>query len=639
MKALHKYVIVIVLSLFIASAFLAVSAYAQSSAATTAITEWEMMWEEDPDSTVQDVSSKEREGEWALFSEGNASLGKPVDIDTAWMRVKVPSFDLVRPALSIKRLTARDVTIYINNQIVYNSHRNYPYNKNEIILPLSANESNIVVYIKLATNVGLIGVQGNIHLGEFQQLEKGFMKYGILDVILGAALVFIACGLLICFIFIKKSYLAAGNSLTVIILSVGLMIFTYSPFLHMMYPQIGIISYYSFDLGSTLLMPSIFFFFERVFGKGPFKLIYRFRKLHVIFAVINTVFLIISFISHEVRDWYTIFGAAVFAIFILISNILLIILLAIYCKQRNKEAIILSVGFSMFAVIGGGELAWYYIKQLDYYMFVWKWGILCFLGALVIILARRSIFNYEQMVKYSKQMDIFNNELQRSEKMEIISQLAASVAHEVRNPLQVTRGFLQIIGEKANSEKDKTFMLLAIEELDRASEIITDFLTFAKPQLEQTTILNIGEELQQIEGILVPLATMQGGLITVDLESNLYVRGNSSKFKQALINIIKNSIEALGQEGTIHIRAYENKDTKNVIIRIKDNGEGMTENDLKRLGEPYYSKKTKGTGLGLMVTFRIIEVMQGTLHFTSKKGFGTEAIIEFQQEIKEVSLL
>ena len=111
--------------------------------------------------------------------------------------------------------------------------------------------------------------------------------------------------------------------------------------------------------------------------------------------------------------------------------------------------------------------------------------------------------------------------------------------------------------------------------------------------------------------------------------TDLFVRGNTSKLKQALINIIKNSIEALGDEGVIDIQAYENKEENQVLIRIRDNGEGMTEADLKRLGEPYYSKKTKGTGLGLMVTFRIIEVMQGEIIFNSTKGVGTEVIIYF----------
>lgn len=180
--------------------------------------------------------------------------------------------------------------------------------------------------------------------------------------------------------------------------------------------------------------------------------------------------------------------------------------------------------------------------------------------------------------------------------------------------------------EKLN-QKEKGYMNMAIEELDRASNIITDFLTFAKPQLEHITSLNVCQELKQIEGILVPLANLQGGEITLEVPEDLYIEGNSSKFKQAFINIIKNSIEALDGQGQIRIWAYKEKNE--VWIHIRDNGEGMETKELSKLGEPYFSTKTKGTGLGLMVTFRIIEVMHGRLEFKSEKGVGTEAIVRF----------
>ena len=146
-------------------------------------------------------------------------------------------------------------------------------------------------------------------------------------------------------------------------------------------------------------------------------------------------------------------------------------------------------------------------------------------------------------------------------------------------------------------------MELALVELDRASGIITDFLTFAKPEVGKDTVLSISEEFKHIEGILGPLAHLQGGNITVDIPENITIRGNSSKFKQAFINIVKNSIEALGEEGKVHIRCYRQQNQ--VFIHVVDNGEGMGPEVLARLGEPYFSNKTKGTGLGLMVTFRI----------------------------------
>lgn len=172
---------------------------------------------------------------------------------------------------------------------------------------------------------------------------------------------------------------------------------------------------------------------------------------------------------------------------------------------------------------------------------------------------------------------------------------------------------------------EREYLDLALVELDRASGIITDFLTFAKPEFGKDTVLQISDEFKYIEGILAPLAHLHGGKITVDIPEDLAVRGNSSKFKQAFINIIKNSIEALQEEGVIQIHCYQKQGR--VYIHVVDNGEGMGEDVLARLGEPYFSNKTKGTGLGLMVTFRIIEAMDGSIQFTSKKGVGTDAVI------------
>lgn len=626
MKALRKFVLVFILSLLLITSFLIAPSNALTNSPITEITEWEMSWQDNSNHTIEDLINNTQAMEWMSISYKDPLPEKPANLKSAWLRFKLPEFELARPTLLISELTAKDVTIYVEDRLVYESNRNYPYNRNEILLSLNEDESGEMIYMLLNTNADWLGLKKQIRLGENQTLSKDFMKHDMLDVVLGAALLFVSLAMFLSIIFLSKAYLAGWSSLCVVIFSIGLMIISYSPYLHTIYGEYGIFIYYSFDVASGLFMPAIFFFFEKIFGRGPFGLITKFRKIQIVIFIMSVILMSLSFVSDQIKEIYTMVTIVSFGGSIIIGNVLLIVLLINYCLQRNKEAIILTTGFGIFSIVGVSEVIWYFIKDMNYDLFYWKWAILSFIAALVVILARRILQNYEQVVKYSKQLEVFNNELQRSEKMEIISQLAASVAHEVRNPLQVTRGFLQLLREKTANDKDKSFMVLAIDELDRASEIITDFLTFAKPQLENTTLLDIAEELLQIEGILIPLATMQGGVIKVDLEKELFVRGNSSKLKQALINIIKNSIEALDKEGVIAIRAYMD-DSNNVVIRIKDNGEGMHEADLKRLGEPYYSKKTKGTGLGLMVTFRIIEVMQGKVEFNSKKGLGTEAII------------
>jgi signal transduction histidine kinase len=407
---------------------------------------------------------------------------------------------------------------------------------------------------------------------------------------------------------------------------------TYSSFLYSIYGEYGKVFVTLFDLSLFILLPSFTYFFEKVIGSGYRSMIMKFRVFQVYYSVLCVVLMGINFLCHnQIYGLYRFTSATMLGFIMMVQFLLLITVAISYSLKGNKEAIIFSVGFVVFGLLGLGELFWFYFKAEYYDLFLWKWGVVCFLISLIIILGQRFTRNHEQVLEYSRQLEMFNNELQRSEKMEIISELAASVAHEVRNPLQVTRGFLQLLTEKNQSSKnpssDQLYLNLALDELDRAAAIITDFLTFAKPEAGKVTTLNVLEEFIHIEGILMPLVSLQGGKITVNIPNDLHIKGSSPKFKQAFINIIKNSIEALNGEGDIEIWAHG--DHNKVYIYIKDNGEGMDPGVLARLGEPYFSNKTKGTGLGLMVTFRIIEVMQGEISFTSAKGVGTEVRVCF----------
>ncbi|WP_174731422.1 sensor histidine kinase [Mesobacillus harenae] len=215
------------------------------------------------------------------------------------------------------------------------------------------------------------------------------------------------------------------------------------------------------------------------------------------------------------------------------------------------------------------------------------------------------------------------------EKMEIVSHLAASISHEVRNPLTAVKGFLQLIHENPKtSEESKAYASFAIEETSRATGIIDDYLTFAKPHSEEETAMCLESEIKKCVEILSPLALKQG----VELESlllhNSRIHGDPHKFQQVLINIGKNSIEAMPSGGVISIVTSEAEGKVN--IRITDTGIGMSPQHIARLGEPYFSlKEQKGTGLGMMVVFRIVDSMRGTVKVTSEYKVGTSITLTF----------
>lgn len=214
-------------------------------------------------------------------------------------------------------------------------------------------------------------------------------------------------------------------------------------------------------------------------------------------------------------------------------------------------------------------------------------------------------------------------ELQRAEKMNAIGQLAASVAHEIRNPMTVVKGFLQIFKSKKElSEEEQTFVKLMIEEMDRAETIINDYLSLAKPDMESTERVNASELANKAMDLMNSYAMMSKNIeLKIVTEDEVNVTGNRSELQQVLINILKNGIEAMKDGGSLILRVYKNEQYG--VFEIKDSGIGMTKEELERLGTAFYSLKEKGTGMGLMVCYQIIERMKGKIDVISEKGRGT----------------
>ncbi|MGO4541715.1 hypothetical protein AB4Z33_23625, partial [Paenibacillus sp. 2TAB19] len=247
MKGLLKYTVIIAFVFAMFSSVLVQPTHAQANSEdndTIYINEWEMKWEINPDATIEDIMSDEQAEGWFPVSYEDDLPDIPEGIKTAWLRLDLPDRNDNRSALLINQLVAKDALIYINKKEVFSSYRNYSYNKNEVLLPINHDEKNASIYLRLATSEDLLGIRGQVAVGEFQVLSQGYMKLGILDVILGASLVIISVTMFISVLFVKRDYLVGWNSLSTVILSIGLMILTYSPFTHSVMREYGEISYY-----------------------------------------------------------------------------------------------------------------------------------------------------------------------------------------------------------------------------------------------------------------------------------------------------------------------------------------------------------------------------------------------------------
>lgn len=590
------------------------------------VSEWGITWGS-PDETITDIISSPNVERWMTVKSGGKMPEKPIDVTTAWIRIKLPSQVPMDYGMYIDDMYTQQVSVYIGDRLSRDVKFDFPYDEQRGLFPLSTIDGGKFVYMKLQTSMDRLGIHSDIRIDHYSTLTHTYINRDLQNIILGCAFLFIALIMLICSFFLKQVQRASWISLCLVILTLGTIFLTYSPYLYANFTQFGDIFLDIFDISLAVLLPSLTYFFEKIFDNGKFKWIRIFRKFQMIYSGFSITFMLINQLNHyQFIKTYFFFSVTMLGAIMIVQFVLIIGLSIVFVKRGNKEAVIFSSGFGAFALTGMLDLLLYYANNLVYQFFLWKFGVVGFITALIIILGRRFAINQEQMSNYSKELEFYNHQLQQSDKMEMISSLAASVAHEVRNPLQVTRGFLQLVAVRTD-DKNKEYMSIAIEELDRASVIITDFLTFAKPQLDEFEQLNVSKEIGQIEGIIMPLATMNGGRIIVSVPSDLHIYGNSSKLKQILINLIKNSIEAFQVDGQIQIWAYEKNEE--VFIHIKDNGEGIEPMQLTKLGEPYYSTKTKGTGLGLMVTFRLVEIMKGHIEFKSQRNFGTEVIIRF----------
>ncbi|RTZ57300.1 HAMP domain-containing histidine kinase [Bacillus sp. SAJ1] len=218
--------------------------------------------------------------------------------------------------------------------------------------------------------------------------------------------------------------------------------------------------------------------------------------------------------------------------------------------------------------------------------------------------------------------------LQNADKLNAISQLAASIAHEIRNPMTTIRGFLQLMKDEENlTLQQSSFISVSLSELDRTQTIINDFLSLAKPMNGEVDRIDVTKQLHSVIDFMVPFAVLSKVDITFQIAEHLYINGNPNEFKQLIINLLKNGIEAMPSGGSLSVTASSSKEI--ITILIKDHGIGMSKQQMNQLGQPYYSTKTKGTGLGLFISLDIIKRMNGKYEILSEEQKGTYFIIKF----------
>jgi len=214
--------------------------------------------------------------------------------------------------------------------------------------------------------------------------------------------------------------------------------------------------------------------------------------------------------------------------------------------------------------------------------------------------------------------------LRRSEKLNTVGQLAAGVAHEIRNPLTTLRGFLQL--QQQTNRLNQRHIDIMLSELDRINLIVSEFLILAKPQATKFRIQDVRFILGDVISLLDSQAHLCNIVFTTTFDSEpCEVSCEENHLKQVFINVLKNAIEAMPKGGEIEIEARKQPDW--IVITIRDHGVGISEEMIPKLGDPFVTSKESGTGLGIMISQRIIQSHQGTMEIRSAVGKGTTVTI------------
>lgn len=215
----------------------------------------------------------------------------------------------------------------------------------------------------------------------------------------------------------------------------------------------------------------------------------------------------------------------------------------------------------------------------------------------------------------------------RLDRLNLIGEMAASIGHEVRNPMTTVRGFLQYLSQKEEFKKSQEHFVLMIEELDRANSIITEFLSLAKNKSMDFQEINLNNVIMEVAPLIQADAIRFNCQVEINLGVIPAVRIDENSMRQLILNMVRNGIEAMPRGGMLKISTVDC--AEKVLLFVQDEGVGIPAEILDKLGTPFVTTKENGVGLGLAVCYRIAHRHEATIDVESAPGKGTIFMVGF----------
>jgi two-component system sensor histidine kinase PilS (NtrC family) len=237
------------------------------------------------------------------------------------------------------------------------------------------------------------------------------------------------------------------------------------------------------------------------------------------------------------------------------------------------------------------------------------------------------IINFKDLTS----IKVLEERLKRSDKLAAIGELAARIAHEIRNPLAAISGSVQLIagGDRVDTADLKLFQIV-LREAERLNGLVTDFLSYAKPNQPNPRIVEVATFLGEFAVIARQDKRLHSLNIVIDCQSSVQGYFDPGLMQQALWNLVLNACDAITEQGEIRLTASAAKEEGGgqggTLLEITDTGGGIAAEHLSHLFEPFYTTKHGGTGLGLATVYRIIDAHQGKIDVTSAHGKTTFSV-------------
>ncbi|WP_068777041.1 ATP-binding protein [Paenibacillus sp. FJAT-26967] len=528
-----------------------------------------------------------------------------------WLRVRIPdSSKFSDPGILMKGYD--NVEIYNEQGLIYRfgdwkSSKKHPYyGTPERIVPLPGGTQGML-YFHLNSGSSNIGIKEGVLYGSESGFVKQMVRAEFGRAVLGVT--YVLAGLVALYVYIAFRGNKVFLDFSLFSASFGIYSICRTSVIYLVFDHPALLTYA--ELVSLFAgVIGILLFVEHLLGAGKFEYIRRIWQIHLIYAI-GTILL---------HTWQVFSVMAIIDIYqiVLLSTMPLVLVRIAQCAvKRTEGARLLLAGTIIICLAGVLDIIQYRLSLSMMFAPLTYLGVLAFIFMLIILLIRR----FTDMML----------QVRRTEKLSLVGQMAAGMAHELRNPLTIISGFLQLSQKQAGSA---SYLGMMSSEVSRMNEIISDFLLLSKPvnsRFDRHHLMPLLQETLELfdnqcrdAGVRVILEE-EGKVPEIDCDFN--------QLKQVFINMVKNSIEAMPEGGQLQI-TLSVLTKHRVQIRLADQGSGINPEDLSRIGEPFFTTKDNGTGLGLMVSNKIIENHSGKLNISSRPGVGTTIDIILPVEIK-----